>query len=388
MDNNKTCTIGIWDTTIPGIQFDENGVSNFCRLQQKMIADHPRGEKGAKDWSAIVSKMKIAGKGKDYDCIVGVSGGVDSSYLLYLLKENGLRPLAVNLDNGFNSKIAVQNIFNVTKALGIDLETYVVDYHEIKALLRAYMKASLPWIDTPTDLAIKAVMYKYALKEGVKYIIRGNDFRSEGKQPKEWTYADARQLKYIYRKFEGKLRLKTFPKLSLLKMVYAGLIKKIKDIRPYYYIEYSKQEAKKMLEEKYGWQDYGGHHHENLFTKFVMAYWLPEKFGIDKRKINLSAQVVSGHISRDKALEIISEPFADEKELLELKTYTIKKLDLHEQEFQKIWEAPNKKTFDYPSNYNLIYKYIGYFKPIISKLYSFTPMSITASEYISEKPKS
>ena len=385
--DKRICSIGIWDSTIPGIEFDENGVSNFCRLQQKMIADHPRGEKGEKDWQKIVANMKAKGKGRPYDCIVGVSGGVDSSYLLYKLKNDGLRPLAVNLDNGFNSQIAVQNIFKVTKALNIDLETYVVDYQEIKALLRAYMKASLPWIDTPTDLAIKAVMYKYALQEGVKFIVRGNDFRSEGKQPKEWTYSDSKQLKYIYRKFEGKPRLKTFPKWSFIKMIYAGVIKKIKDIRPFYYIEYSKQDAKRFLQEKYDWVDYGGHHHENLFTKFVMAYWMPEKFGIDKRKINLSAQVVSGHIGRDNALEIISEPFADERELQELKTYTIKKLDLDEAEFEKIWNRPNKKTFDYPSNYNLIFKYIGYLKPILSRLYSFTPMSVTASEFIKEKPQ-
>ncbi len=382
------CSIGIWDTTIPGIDFDDKGVSNFCKLQQKMIADYPRGDQGATDWQGIVTKMKEKGKGKYYDCIVGVSGGVDSSYLLYLLKNEGLRPLAVNLDNGFNSQIAVQNIFKVTKALDIDLETYVVDYQEVKALLRAYMKASLPWVDTPTDLAIKAVMYKYALKESVRFIVRGNDFRSEGKQPKEWTYSDSKQLKYIYRKFEGKPRLKTFPHWSFFKMIYAGVVKKIKDIRPYYYLEYSKKDAKEFLQEKFNWQDYGGHHHENLFTKFVMAYWLPEKFGIDKRKINLSAQVVSGHISRETALEIISEPFADEKELQELKTYTIKKLDLTESEFNEIWNSPNKKTFDYPSNYNLIFKYIHYLKPVISRLYSYTPMAVTASEYIKEKPNS
>jgi N-acetyl sugar amidotransferase len=383
--DKQICAVGIWDSSIPGIKFDGNGVSNFCKLQQKMMEQYPRGEKGANDWQEIVKKMKQTGKGKNYDCIVGVSGGVDSSNLLLVLKNSELRPLAVNLDNGFNSKIAVQNIFNVTKALNIDLETYVIDYQEVKSLLRSYMKASLPWIDTPTDLAIKAVMYKYALKEGVRYIIRGNDFRSEGKQPRDWTYADARQLKHIYNRFEGSPRLKTFPKLSLFKMIYAGMIRKIMDIRPYYYIEYSKQEVKKMLTEKFNWQDYGGHHHENLFTKFAMAYWLPQKFGIDKRIINLSAQVLSNQISRDNAVEQILQPFASDKELIELRDYVIKKLDLSENEFEKIWSNPNKNIFDYPSNYNLIYKYSAHLKPLLARLYSYTPMSVTAHNLLEEK---
>jgi N-acetyl sugar amidotransferase len=385
MYKNRICSIGAWDLSIPGIEFDENGVSNFCRLQQKMMADHPRGEKGTSDWSNLVQKIKKSGKGKKYDCIVGLSGGVDSSYLLYMIKERGLRPLAVNFDNGFNSEIAVQNIYHITRALEIDLETDVVNYEEIKELIRAYMYASLPWIDSPTDLAIKAVMYKYALKEGVKYIIRGNDFRSEGKQPKEWTYSDARQLKYIYRKFSCRLRLKTYPMLTFKKMIYAGAIRKIKDIRPYYYIDYNKQDAKEFLTRKFGWRDYGGHHHENLFTKFVMAYWLPKKFNIDKRKINLSAQVLSGKITREHAIEMLKKQFDSEENLVQLKDYILKKLDFEPGEFEKIWNLPNKNTFDYPSDYNRIYKYISYLRPLLSKLYSYTPMSVTEREFIRQK---
>jgi len=385
VDNNKICSMGVWDSSIPGIEFDENGVSNFCKLQQKMMADHPRGEKGAEDWATHLQKIKQAGIGKRYDCVIGVSGGVDSSYLLYMAKEAGLRPLAVNFDNGFNSEIAVQNIYKITKALDIDLETDVVNYEEIKDLLGSYMKASMPWIDSPTDLAIKAVMYKYALKEGIKYIIRGNDFRSEGKQPKEWTYADSRQLKFIHKKFGTGVKLKTYPMLTLRKIIYAGAIRKIKDVRPFYYIDYNKQDAKAFLIEKFDWKDYGGHHHENLFTKYTMAYWLPGKFGIDKRKINLSAQVLSGKLSREQALELLKQPFDSESNLQNLKEYTLKKLGISDDEFKSIWHNPNKNTFDYPSNYNLIYKYIGHLKPIISKLYSYTPMSITERDYIKQK---
>lgn len=382
---NQICVKGLWDSSIPGIEFDDDGVSNYCKLQEYMIAEYPLGEKGKKDWEAIVQNIKKAGSGKRYDCVVGVSGGVDSSYLLYLLKEYGLNPLAVNLDNGFNSQIAVQNIYKVTKALNIDLETYVVDYEEVKALMRSYMKASLPWIDTPTDLAIKALMYKIAIQENIKFILRGNDFRSEGKQPLEWTYADSKQLNYIYNKFEGQPRLRTYPQLSLLKMAYSGIILRIKDVRPFYYLEYSKQSAKKFLKEKFDWMDYGGHHHENLFTKFSIANWLPEKFGIDKRKINLSAQVVSKQINREEGLHQLNQPFASKDELRDLREFVLKKLDLSEAEFDDIWNNPNRKVTDFPSNYNFIYKYSLILKVVISKLFSYTPMSVTAHNYLNKK---
>jgi N-acetyl sugar amidotransferase len=378
----KICSKGIWNETIPGIHFDENGVSNFCKLQEVMMQQYPRGEKGLKDWDAIINSM-IKNKGKSaYHCVVGVSGGVDSSYLMVLLKEAGLNPLAVNLDNGFNSEISVQNIFKITKRLNIDLETYVINYEEIQDLLRSYIKARLPWVDTPTDMAIKAVMYKVALKENIKFIIRGNDFRSEGKQPKEWTYADTKQLRYIHKHFGNGIKLKTYPMLSFPKMIYAAFIKKTIDIRPFYYIEYKKQDAKRMLISEYNWVDYGGHHHENLFTKFVMAYWLPKKFNIDKRLINLSAQIISGALDREEAIEMINKPFGHVKELDELKFYTIKKLGLSNEEFEELWNAPNKKVFDYPSNYNLIYGSIEKFSPLVKMIYDYTPMSITEKEII------
>ena len=179
---------------------------------QEFIKIYPRGENGIEEWENWLKKIKKNGEKKKYDCIVGVSGGTDSCYLLYLAKKYGLRPLAVNLDNGFSSKIAVENIKKVTNALKIDLETFVIDYEEVKAVLRAYIKASLPWIDGPTDLAIKAALYQIAERENVKYIFNGSDFRTEGKQPTEWTYSDARQLLYVLKKFET-IKLKIFPLL-------------------------------------------------------------------------------------------------------------------------------------------------------------------------------
>ncbi|MCY7359163.1 MAG: N-acetyl sugar amidotransferase [Rudanella sp.] len=381
----RVCTIGVWDETIPGISFDEEGVSNFCRLQEKMMADHPRGEKGLSDWGSLVSAIKTAGNNKRYDCVIGVSGGVDSSFLLHVARQYGLRPLAVNLDNGFNSEIAVQNIYKVTSKLGVDLETYVIDYEEIKDLLCAYMKAGMPWIDTPTDLAIKATMYKIAQAEGIRYILRGNDFRSEGKQPKEWTYSDARQLLFIHKQFGSGIRLRTYPLLTLPKQMYAGLVKGIKDIRPFYYLDYNKQDAKRLMMDVYDWKDYGGHHHENLFTKFAMAYWLPRKFRIDKRKINLSAQVLSKAITRSEALTHLNLPFATDSELEQTRAYVQKKLALSDSEFQHIWSAPTKNTFDYPSNYALIFGLVKQFRPVLKRLYSFTPMSVSANDILDPK---
>ncbi|MCC5612869.1 N-acetyl sugar amidotransferase [Nostoc sp. CHAB 5834] len=381
----KVCTKGVWDETIPGITFDEAGVSNFCRLQEQLMANHPRGEKGLSDWDSLVAIMKAAGKNQRYDCVIGVSGGVDSSYLLHMANEYGLRPLAVNLDNGFNSEIAVQNIYKVTSKLGIDLGTYVIDYEEIKDLLSAYMKAGMPWIDTPTDLAIKATMYKIALSEGIKYILRGNDFRSEGKQPKEWTYSDARQLLFIHRQFGSGIRLRTYPLLTLPRQLYAGFVKSIKDIRPFYYLDYNKQAAKRLMMDVYDWKDYGGHHHENLFTKFAMAYWLPRKFGIDKRKINLSAQVLSQAITREEALAQLRQPFASANELEQTRAYVQKKLALSDDVFSQIWSAPAKNTFDYPSNYALIFRLAKQFRPLLSKLYSYMPMSVSASDMLETK---
>ena len=385
MIKKTICTLGVWDDTVPGISFDKEGISNFARLQIKLMESYPRGQKGLNDWRLILAEIKRKKKSK-YDCIVGVSGGVDSSYLLYLLKiKYELNPLAVTLDNGWSTSIAVENIKKMTTALGVDLETYVIDYEEIKDLMRAYMYAGLPWIDIATDTAIKSVMYTYALSEKVKYIFRGNDFRSEGKQPRPWTYGDNLQLKFIHKKFGQIKKLKTFPYLSFYKIIYAGFIRGVKDIRPYYYLDYSKSSAKAFLQEVYGWQDYGGHHHENSFTKFVMSIWLPDKFGIDKRIINLSAQVLSGSISYDEAIKLLNVPALCEKEKEDLTAYVIKKLDLTKVEYNRILAAPCKSYRDYPNYEKLLFTILRHFKPFIRLVYKQMPMTFVEMEMNSEK---
>jgi len=380
MNNIKTCKLGLWNSSIPGIKFDDQGVSNYAKMQLSLMEQYPRGEKGMANWEKLVEKMKTDGKGKQYDCIVGVSGGTDSSYLLHIAKEYALRVLVVNLDNGWSSDIAVKNIKAMTSALNYDLETYVINYEEVIGVLRAYILASLPWIDAPTDIAIKSALYKISAREGVKYILNGSDFRSEGKQPLAWTYSDTKQLRYLVKNFSPETKLKTFPLQPLNSWVYYGFIKKIKVIRPLYFLPYEKNKAKKILKEKYGWLDYGGHHHENIFTRFAIAYWLPMKFGIDKRIITFSAQILSKAISIEEALIQINKPPFIIDSIEDDISYVIKKLKLDRKDFDKAFKAENKFFYDYPSYYPLIKKFSGLGKTLSMKIFEFKPGIFEAIE--------
>lgn len=371
----RICSIGVWDESIPDITFDENGKSSYCVLQESLMADYPRGEKGKNDWEKIVEKMKAAGRKMKYDCIVGVSGGTDSSYLLHICKTCGLRVLAVNLDNGWSTEIAVNNIKKITKQLNYDLITYVIDYQEVQAVMRAFLKASLPWVDSPTDMAIRAALYKIAKKERIKYVLNGSDFRTEGKQPFLWTYCDAKQLRFLLKKNENK-KIKSFPVLSYWQLGWLSIIKGIKMVRPFYFLDYSKQLAQQELIKLYNWEYYGGHHHENIFTKFIIAYWLYEKYGIDKRKITLSAQIMNGDINREEALSIIQKKPYSENEIENLKHYVFKKLDITESEFEVWFKSPNKFYCDYPNSYNKIFKNLGLMNFLSSKAMLYKPTSL------------
>lgn len=360
----QKCRLGLWDETIPGITFDKKGESNYSKIQLNLMNDFPQGDMGKTNWEQIVNKIKDKKGNKKYDCIMGVSGGTDSSYLLHLAKEYGLSPLAINLDNGWNSNIAVENIKKITSALQFDLETYVINYEEIKDLLRSYMRAGLPWIDNPTDQAIHSILYKIAKKENIKYILLGTDFRSEGKQPTEWTYSDAKQLKYIHRKF-GEVKLKTYPLISFPKYVYYGYFKKIKVIQPFNLLEYNKQDAQEFLIKKYDWKYYGEHHHENLFTKWAISYWMYEKFEIDKRIITYSAQILSGKITREDAIKIVEKKPYNEDLILKETEYVLKKLSISKNEFGRIWASPNRSFLDYPSYYPIIKKLTKFILPLL-----------------------
>lgn len=354
------------DTSDPEIIFDNKGICNHCRDFKKRLDRLPSKEILQKE----IEKIKIKAKDKKYDCIIGLSGGVDSSMVAYLVvKKYGLRPLAVHLDNGWDSEAAVRNIENIVKILNINFYTHVINWEEFKDLQISFLKASVANIEVPTDHAIVASLYNIAAKVGVEYIIQGGNLNSEGIMPSIWGYdaRDLKNLKAIHKKF-GKMKLKTFPTLGIWRLVYYSLIKKIKYFPILNYIDYKKTEAKEILKKELGWQDYGEKHGESLFTKFFQDYILPEKFGIDKRKAHYSTLINSGQITRKEAIDTIkNSPFLTEKDMLEEKEYVLKKLCLSEKKFQEIMSQPVKSYKDYP-NHSLFLHELSFIYRLIKKI--------------------
>lgn len=351
----KICSRCILDTTVPDIHFDKDGVCNYCKIHDELEKAHPLTEEGERYFQSLINKIKQDGKGKEYDCVVGVSGGRDSTYTLYVAVEMGLRPLAVHFDNGWNSDLAVSNIKNVTDKLGVDLYTHVADWEEFKDLQISFLKASVSDAEVPTDYAILSVLYKVAHENGINYIFNGHSFRTEGVAPIGWTYMDGRYIRTIQRQF-GTLPLTSFPIMSLTDLLYYTFVKRIQVINVPEYIEYEHEKVGRILESQVGWKYYGGHHHESLYTVFFQSYYLPQKFDIDKRKLEYSALIRSGQMTRKSALEEIKTPYPYDKEIVD---YTISKLGLSKEEFNEIMAAKPRSFKDYPSYYPII-KSCGY----------------------------
>jgi len=316
------------DATDPGLRLNEEGICQYCLMQDELEVQYPLGDRGEKMLQEQISLMKKAGEGRAYDCIIGVSGGTDSTYQLHLAKKHGLRALAVHFDNGWNSDIAVSNIEHVTKKLGFELQTYVVDWEEFSDLQMAFLKASTPDSEIPTDLAIQKILYQTAAEEGIRYILNGHSFRTEGKVPIAWSYGDGRYLKAVHKQY-GNTPLKTFPNYTIADLFKYTYIKKIKQVRLLYYVPYDKQAMKKFLADEYGWIDYGGHHYESVYTRFYQGYILPEKFGIDKRKREFSALIRSGQMTKAEALDILANtPPMSAEQAERDKKYVIKKFEI------------------------------------------------------------
>lgn len=353
------------DTSDPEITFDEKGYCNHCtnyfeNLKQKTY----RGLISDNDLKSLVEEIKSKGKKSKYDCLIGVSGGVDSSYVAYCAKRFGLRALCVHMDNGWNSEISVQNIKKLVETLGFDYESYVLDWEEFKDLQLSFLKASVPEIETPTDIAILAALHKIASTNNIKYIFSGGNFVTEGILPKSWHY-DAKDSKYIksIHKIFGTKKLKKFPFFSFIKEFYYKFFRGIKMIYFLNYVQYSKQEAMKILENELGWKYYGGKHYESKYTGFVQSYILPVKFNIDYRKATLSSQICAGELSREIAIEELKKsPFNIENVKSE-KDYLAKKLGISITEFENILKLPPKTHRDYPNNEKLLnYIYTTYKK--------------------------
>jgi N-acetyl sugar amidotransferase len=339
----QMCTKTVMDTTDPDITFDENGVCNywyeFFEKQKKM----PSAEKMLEYHEEVLQKIKEKGKGKKYDCIIGLSGGADSSYLAYIARKWGLRPLLVHFDNGFNSEAAVSNIENIVRKLDCDYKAFVMDWEEFKDLQRSYFYASVLDLEIPNDHMIFAALYKTASQYNINYVITGFNNATESILPEKWRYLgkmDLVNLKNIQKKF-GKKSLKHMPKLSIWHYTYYLTLKGIKQYSPLHYIGYDKQKAKDILSKELGWKDYGGKHHESVFTRFYQGYILPKKFNIDKRKAHLSTLICSGQITREEALHELSQPTYDLKLQEEDKIYIAKKLNFTMEEFDKLLTLPN-----------------------------------------------
>jgi N-acetyl sugar amidotransferase len=336
----RQCTNCVLDTTTKHISFDENGVCNFCHnykaFAQKFI--NVPAEKKKKEFDFIISKIKRYGKNRQYDCILGLSGGVDSSYLALLAKRNGLRPLVVHFDNGWNSEQAVKNIERIVNKLGFDLYTYVINWEEFKELQLAYLRASVVDIEVPTDYLIIATLYKIAAEKNIRFILSGYNYVTEYGLPRDWNYSnktDDANLRNIYTRF-GRKSLKDFPSLSMHRRTYYKDILGIESVELLNKIPYVKSEVKKELESELGWQDYGGKHYESLFTRFYQGYILPCKFNIDKRKSHWSSLIWSAQASRQDALKDLANPPYPIELQNEDREFVIKKFDLTEQEFEKI----------------------------------------------------
>jgi N-acetyl sugar amidotransferase len=343
------------DTSDPDITFDAQGVCSHCRSYDAMVRDTvdraARGERQA-ELDAIVARMRQAGQGHEYDCIMGLSGGVDSSYVAYQAKRLGLRPLAVHFDSGWNSELAVNNIENIVKKLGIDLHTHVVDWEEMRDLQLAFFKASVANCDTPTDHAFPAVLYREAARHGIKYILSGTNYATEFILPPAWGYSssDKRQLMDISRRF-GKVRLRQYPRIGFLaQYVWYPYVRGIKTVRLLNYLPYNKNEAKKIIAAELGWRDYGGKHYESVFTRFFQGYYLPVKFGYDKRRAHLASLINSGQMSREEALQELAHPTYDAALQQQDKEFVAKKLGVRPQELDAIFALPNRHYSDYKSN--------------------------------------
>jgi N-acetyl sugar amidotransferase len=356
------------DTSDLEIAFDKNDYCNHCNEFLYKRAKHLyRGKESDEALNRILEDMKYAGKGKAYDCIVGLSGGIDSSYVAYISKQKGLRVLAVHLDNGWNSEEAVMNIKHIVRKLKIDYESYVLDWEEFKDLQLSFLKASVPEAETPTDMAIPASCHYFAAKYDVKYIISGGNLATEGILPRSWHY-NAKDMKYFnhIQKTFGEKRVKKFPAFGFEKEMYYKLIKGIKTIYLLNYVPFAKEAAMKLLKEQLDWKFYGGKHYESKYTRFIQSYYLYEKFGIDYRRATLSTQICTGANSRADAIEQLKSKPYDLSKIDEEKRYISKKLGISNDELERISNLPEKWFWDYPNDA----KKIGFIYDTYRKLFN------------------
>lgn len=362
MENNKPvqiCTNCVMDTTDSLIKFDEAGVCDHCGTYKSQIEPFwNNDDSDLVSFEKTIEDMKSRGRNQDFDCIIGMSGGIDSSYLLHIAtKKFGLRPLVFHVDAGWNSQQAVHNIEQMVDKLNLDLFTEVINWEEMKDLQLSFFKSGVPHIDTPQDHAFFSTMYKFASKYNIKHILTGANFSTECiRNPLNWMYyqSDSWQIKDIHKKF-GNKPLKSFPLSNILWFkLYLPYIKRISVYKPLNHVRYNKAEAVKVLEQEYGYQSYKQKHFESRFTRFYESYWLPQKFGYDTRKVQFSSLILTGQMTRQEALEMLKHPAHDPATIDDDLLFIANKLDITIEELLAYRDAPNKSFMDY-KNQSLIY---------------------------------
>lgn len=340
------------DSTVPNLGLDQRGVCRYCRSYEPVLAAMQFSDAEAeRRLAAIATSVRSAGDGREYDSILGLSGGIDSSFVAVLAARLGLRPLVVHFDNGWNTELAVENIRLLVDKLGFDLNTYVIDWEEFKDLQRSFFKASVVDIEMLTDHAIVAAMVRLARRHGIRHVLNGVNFATESGMPREWLWfkQDLRNIRAIQRRF-GTRKIRSFPTCGNWRWRLINATGQLKFVEPLNNMRYRKDEAQRLLETEFGWRYYGGKHYESVFTKFYQAYVLPEKFGIDKRKAHFSSLIRNHEMSREEALAQLARPPYDSAELRLEKTYVLKKLDFTDEEFDKIMSEPVRAHDDYPSD--------------------------------------
>jgi N-acetyl sugar amidotransferase len=356
----RQCSITVMDNIADeDIAFDQKGICNYYhdyKIAEKNVFVESEGQARLQQ---LADAIKAKGKGKKYDCLIGLSGGVDSTYVAYLVKQLGLRPLAVHLDNGWNSGLAVKNIENIINKLNIDLYTLVVNWQEFKDIQLSYLKASVVDIEVVSDHAIFATMYKLAKQHNIGYIISGTNIVTEYIMPPSWLYKkmDFANLDDIHNQY-GKVKIKTYPYFDFKKYVYYSAVLRLTPISILNYVPYNKQEIKKLITKELDWRDYGGKHYESIFTKFYQAYILPEKFKIDKRKAHLSTLICSGQITKEEALKELELPLYKPEELRQDVEYVMKKFGLTVTEFEAIMKASPRKHSEFKTDTRLKQSYM------------------------------
>jgi N-acetyl sugar amidotransferase len=344
------------DTSDKSISFDQSGVCNHCHHYNKQIDSLPKEGESKVYLDSLIQRLKKQGKGKQYDCVIGLSGGVDSTYVAYLVKRKfGLRPLAVHLDNGWNSELSVKNIENIVKILDIDLYTHVIDWEEFKDIQLSFLKASTPDSEIPTDHAIFCVLRQISKKYSIKSVINGINLRTEGHHPLSWSqgHNDFGYIKSVQKRF-GTKNIKTLPHGNFFTIIEDRFSSNWINILNF--VDYNKEEAKKIISRELAWKDYGGKHFESIYTRFYQGYILPKKFGIDKRRMHFSSLICAGEMSRDEALILLKEePYNVDMQKADL-DYVLKKFEISLQEFEAIMNLPAKNYYDYPSYYGQLLK--------------------------------